>query len=517
MNLSKESQRKDSFRKRNVGLLLLLLIAMPIVALAFTPGAGPTASEAGRQAAPQGTVAFTNVNVVPMDSERVLEDHMVVVEAGLITAVGPAGEVSIPEGAEIIDGQGGYLMPGLADMHMHIQIDSKYADPEQLLYFLSQGTTTVRSLAGAPEMYPWREQIARGELVGPTLYTMGRIMIGNYKNQLGLGLYMTVLSVLRLVLPLLLGGIVYLVFKKLRSPQTALFGGGALLLVGLVLLVTKVPPFMILAPVFDQPQYHISENAAQARAEVRRQQAWDVDGVKVYDGLSEEMYLAAVAEANSRGMYVTGHMPDQLPIDVQLTSGINEIAHIDEFLTFHWIGYNLGDEIIDFPIDYESIPQTTALVVANDVAVVSNLSTDEALYQMILDTEGTLARPEYAVFRPDVVEAWHTEGRHLTVFANQGEYRRDVVQPFLSTLIKSLHDEGAIILLGTDSGQLGPEGSLPSHIHREVELLVEAGFSNYDALEGRNQERGDRRRTYGARWQLRYGRSRSAGRPHLIV
>jgi hypothetical protein len=105
MNLSPESQMKDSFRKRNACLLLLTLIAMPLVALAFAPSAGPTTSEAGQQAAPQGTVAFTNVNVVPMDSERVLEDHTVVVEDGLITGVGPAAT------AAGVDGQ---LWAGLA-------------------------------------------------------------------------------------------------------------------------------------------------------------------------------------------------------------------------------------------------------------------------------------------------------------------------------------------------------------------------------------------------------------------
>jgi hypothetical protein len=314
-------------------------------------------------------------------------------------------------------------------------------------------------------------------------------VISNYDNQIGIGLYLTLFSVLRLVLPLLLGGIAYLVFKQLRSPQIAMFGGGALLIVGLVMLLTRTPSIMILAPLFDNPAAYVPETVGQAKAELRRQQEWDVDGVKVYDGLTEAQYLATVAEANSRGMYVTGHILNQMPLDEQLVSGIDEIAHIDEFLSPHWIGYNLGNdpdpayaETFAFPPDYEAIPQTAALVAENDIAVVSNLSADEAIYRLILDTEGTLAGPEYDAYRPDLVEAWHTIGRHLTVFANQGEYRRDEVQPFLMTLIKAIHDDGAIILLGTDSGGFAPEGSIPSHIHREVELLVKAGFSNYDAL-----------------------------------
>jgi imidazolonepropionase-like amidohydrolase len=468
------------FRKHFFILISLLSMLLPMT--------GSWSLEPAMAQGPE-TTAFINVNIIPMDAERVLEDHVVIVEDGLITAVGPANKITIPDGAEIIDGQGDYLMPGLADMHMHIQINGTYNDPEQLLFYLSQGTTTIRSLGTAPEAYPWREQIARGELIGPTFYTAGRTIIGNYDDEIGIGLYLSLFSVLRLVLPLLLGGIVYLVFKQLRTRQTAMLGGGMLLIFGLALLLTKTPPFMIVAPLFDQPAAYVPENVGQAKAELPRQQEWDVDGVKVYDGLTEEQYLATVAEAKSRGMYVTGHILNQIPLNEQLVSGIDEIAHIDEFLSSYWIGYNLGNdpdptyaEKFNFPLDYEAIPQTVALAAENDIAVVSNLSADEAIIGMILDTGGALARPEYDIGRPDLVETWQTRGRHKTVFANTGEHRRDVELPFFMTLLKALHDGDVIIILGSDAGGLIPEGSLPSHIHREVELLVESGFSNYDAL-----------------------------------
>jgi imidazolonepropionase-like amidohydrolase len=64
--------------------------------------------------------AFVNVNVVPMDSERVVADQTVLVERGRITALGPADKVPVPAGAVRIEGRGKYLMPGLADMHFHI-------------------------------------------------------------------------------------------------------------------------------------------------------------------------------------------------------------------------------------------------------------------------------------------------------------------------------------------------------------------------------------------------------------
>lgn len=65
-------------------------------------------------------VAFVNVNVIPMDRERVEPRQTVVVRRDRIVAIGAAGEVSVPEGAMVIDGAGGYLMPGLTDAHVHL-------------------------------------------------------------------------------------------------------------------------------------------------------------------------------------------------------------------------------------------------------------------------------------------------------------------------------------------------------------------------------------------------------------
>jgi imidazolonepropionase-like amidohydrolase len=433
------------------------------------------------------TSVFINVNVIPMDTDRMLADHVVIVENGLIKSVTPAAETIIPDDATIIDGQGGYLMSGVADMHMHLQTKEADRDPEQLLFFLAQGTTTIRSLGTAPEAYPWREQVERGEIIGPTIYAMGRTLMGNYENFTGMGMLITLINFVRLAAPLLLGALIYLVFKPLRSRQNVFVGGGIFLLIGIGLMLTKTPPFMIAAP--RGSDAYIVENIRQIKTELDHQQEWEVDGVKLYDGLTEAQYLAAVSEARQSGFYITGHLLNQSPLDVQLASGISEIAHIDEFLSHHWIGYNLGSypdpayaDNFNFPINYESIPQTVVLMAENDVAVVSNLSADEAIYNLILDTEGTLARPEYSFGHPDLVARWHTEGRHLTSFVNQGKYRQDEVQPFLMTVIKALHDEGIIVIVGTDAGGSRPEGSLPGHIHREIELLVDSGFSNYEAL-----------------------------------
>ncbi len=67
-----------------------------------------------------GSFAITNARVWPV-SGPILDDATVVVENGKITAVG--SDVAIPRGAEVIDAEGGSVIPGIIDAHSHIAIE----------------------------------------------------------------------------------------------------------------------------------------------------------------------------------------------------------------------------------------------------------------------------------------------------------------------------------------------------------------------------------------------------------
>ena len=138
-------------------------------------------------ASPPGTsdaVAFVDVTVIPMDSERVLTGHTVLVEDGRISAVAPSGDIDIPEGAQRLDATGQFLMPGLAEMHGHIpgadpgSDHRRYAEDILFLY-VSNGVTTVRGMAGDPLHLELREQTASGELLGPTIHAAAPGLSGN--------------------------------------------------------------------------------------------------------------------------------------------------------------------------------------------------------------------------------------------------------------------------------------------------------------------------------------------------
>lgn len=118
---------------------------------------------------PRGTYAFTNVNVIPMDSERVIADQTVIVRDGRITAVGPAASTAVPAGATTIDGTGRFLMPGLAEMHGHIPGANASMAEDVLFMYVAAGATTVRGMQGHPSQLELRERVLAGNIVGPRL------------------------------------------------------------------------------------------------------------------------------------------------------------------------------------------------------------------------------------------------------------------------------------------------------------------------------------------------------------
>lgn len=134
-------------------------------------GEGPTPQPAAPTA--QTPTAFVDVHLVPMDHEGTLPHQTLVVREGRIAAIGPTAETPVPEDAHVIAGQGRYLMPGLADMHVHL------FDRNELLMYLANGITTVRNLHGIARHLLWRDSLAAGTLAGPRLFTSGPILDGD--------------------------------------------------------------------------------------------------------------------------------------------------------------------------------------------------------------------------------------------------------------------------------------------------------------------------------------------------
>lgn len=149
------------------------MLAGGILSGTFSPGVAALAElQQPQQAATAASAltAFVDVTVVPMDRERLLGHQTVLVRGERIAEIGSAGAVRIPAGASRIDGRDRYLLPGLADMHVH------YDDPAFNIFYVANGVTTVRSMWGRRQDLVERTRIAKGETLGPTIFTCGPIM-----------------------------------------------------------------------------------------------------------------------------------------------------------------------------------------------------------------------------------------------------------------------------------------------------------------------------------------------------
>jgi imidazolonepropionase-like amidohydrolase len=114
----------------------------------------------------------------------------VVIEGERVTAVGPVGQVKVPEGAEVIDLSGSTVLPGLIDCHTHLAgradrydeilkfkdtpFHRAFAAVKHARITLEAGFTTVRDVGGPPFLAAdLRESIADGFVPGPRIFASG--------------------------------------------------------------------------------------------------------------------------------------------------------------------------------------------------------------------------------------------------------------------------------------------------------------------------------------------------------
>ena len=104
---------------------------------------------------PAGPVAFTNVKLYDSDARKFRDAMTVVVDKGLVTAVGPSASTKAPAGAQVIDGTGKTLIPGLWDNHQH------YGDDSTGPLLLASGITSVRDPGNQEERAPGAQEAHR--------------------------------------------------------------------------------------------------------------------------------------------------------------------------------------------------------------------------------------------------------------------------------------------------------------------------------------------------------------------
>lgn len=113
--------------------------------------------------------------LVDVASGKEIPDSVIVIRGQRIEQIGNEGSTGIPEGAQIVEAGGKWIIPGLIDSHAH----AESADQTPFSLYLANGVTTIRNPGGNMTVLRLtREQLASGKLVGPRLFFSGPILDG---------------------------------------------------------------------------------------------------------------------------------------------------------------------------------------------------------------------------------------------------------------------------------------------------------------------------------------------------
>jgi len=146
------------------------ILFVAVVVILFTDTLGTKYLETEKsEIADNKSFLIVNANIIPMSEDTTLNNKMVYIKDGIITAIDDIITVS---DIEVVNAKGAYLMPGLIDMHVHLW------DRYELGLYLSNGVTAIRNVWGMPMHLRIKSAINNNEILAPSFYTSGPKLTG---------------------------------------------------------------------------------------------------------------------------------------------------------------------------------------------------------------------------------------------------------------------------------------------------------------------------------------------------
>jgi imidazolonepropionase-like amidohydrolase len=373
-------------------------------------------------------VALTHVRVIDGTGAAAREDQTVVLSHGKIESVSDAASASVPKDVQVLDLHGHSVIPGLVGMHDHLVyplgngIYGEMAFSFPRLY-LAGGVTTIRT-TGALEPYTdieLKKQIDKGEIPGPKIHVTGPYLEG--------------------------AGTFALQMHQLNGPEDA----------------TKTV------------NYWLDEG---------------VDNFKAYMFITPAELSAAVTAAHKRGAKVTGHLCS-IGFREAAAIGIDDLEHgllVDtEF--FPWKKPGECPEKLDYEflskLDVQSglVHEAIADLVQHHVAVTSTLP----VFEMFVPGRPTIQQRVLDALCVDARSAFLNNKVRAGDEGAIGQRYHGEASPWPAAFKKEMEFEhafaqaGGLLLAGLDPTGMG--GVIAGFgDQREVELLVEAGFTSVEAI-----------------------------------
>ncbi|MBW2175647.1 MAG: amidohydrolase family protein [Deltaproteobacteria bacterium] len=232
------------------------------------------------------------------------------------------------------------------------------------------------------------------------------------------------------------------------------------------------------------------------------------DFIKIYSYVTKEEYHTILATAKKLNIYTAGHIPFQVGLDGVLAEGMDEIAHIEEFLwefsdldrqryfenKEEWMAYAVQTTFDRFAPFLELNPQekeqklevlvATILDKLKDrqIPVCTTLVVDDLIEQKLFYPEQFLRKPENRFLPPGYLDRFRKgKEKHQMQFKG-GEVFAPFKYMLDKKLLVGLKKINIPLLLSTDAGT-GRMGIVPGFsIHDELRILVENGFTPYEAI-----------------------------------
>lgn len=131
---------------------------------------------------PKGRLALKNARIISMKGDEVIENGTIIINENKIEEIGKADDVKIPSDAKVIDCSGKTIMPGMVDVHSHLNTWRLGPSPQkQWSYYanLAFGVTTTHDPSSNSEMvFSQSEMVKAGYMVGPRIFSTGTILYG---------------------------------------------------------------------------------------------------------------------------------------------------------------------------------------------------------------------------------------------------------------------------------------------------------------------------------------------------
>ena len=388
----------------------------------------------------EDSYVIKNISIIdPIDGLQ--SNKHVVITNDIITMILDDNNEIIAKDDNTIDATGKFLIPGLWDAHIHFSFDTNLA-PYMPGLFLAHGVTSVRDTGGPIDLVVKMKDLSLNDSIkNPNVYIAGPLIDGTpnvYNN--------------------------------------------------------SSPSF----PLLSIENNDIIEIESNVLGIVDR----EVDFLKAYEMLTENQFLALMRIAKKRNLNVTGHIPLSMTLFSAVNSGLNGIEHLRNLALS--VASN-SDELYkerlellknpdDLPgsdlrslihskqrmraldsIDYDKFEEAAELLVLNNVWQTPTLLLYRNFSQRTYTDPSFI--PELNKLPNQIKQKWIKEITETDTVVDKDGLR---YSKWLESTVGKLHKKNVPFMAGTDTpiGYLIPGRSL----HIELEVLVESGFSNLEAI-----------------------------------